>query len=289
MADESSVAGPGSGWARLGPPLDVRPLFAGDRGRLLTLLRSLRPDAWSRPTGCPGWDVHDLVSHVLHDHLRRLSGTRDRHAAWVLAEDDLARSLNDANEQFVVVARGLSPRLLIDLLDHLGPQLDAVWAEVRMDEAGVPVSWAAPDAAPVWLDVAREFSEFWVHHQQIRDAVDAPGNRPSEEVRAVVDTLVRSLPRALSTTPAPAGTAVTVRVEIEDGAAAVWTATKDAQGWRLDRGGRAHPDALIRLSADVCWRLATRGLRPVDALPRVTHDGDAELTAAALELLSIVR
>jgi hypothetical protein len=41
------------------------------------------------------------------------------------------------------------------------------------------VSWAGPDTSPAWLDIARDYTEFWVHQQQIRDAVDRPGaDRP---------------------------------------------------------------------------------------------------------------
>ena len=31
--------------------------------------------------GLPGWRVHDVVAHVVHDYIRKLSGLRDQHAA----------------------------------------------------------------------------------------------------------------------------------------------------------------------------------------------------------------
>jgi len=33
--------------------------------RFLGLLRDLAPSEWTRPTGCPGWDVRAMASHVL--------------------------------------------------------------------------------------------------------------------------------------------------------------------------------------------------------------------------------
>jgi uncharacterized protein (TIGR03083 family) len=33
--------------------------------RMLELLRGLPEDAWARPTDCTGWDVHDVVAHVV--------------------------------------------------------------------------------------------------------------------------------------------------------------------------------------------------------------------------------
>ncbi len=90
-----------------GPLLDVRPLFPVERRELLRLLRSLEPPDWSRPTACPGWDVHDVVGHLLNDYLRRISGSRDGFAGAVFASDEaLPGYLARVNGEFV---RGLTP------------------------------------------------------------------------------------------------------------------------------------------------------------------------------------
>ena len=125
-------------WTRFGPALDLRPLFPVERSLLLDLLGGLDPADWDQPTACPGWDVHDLACHLLHDHLRRLSGGRDGHPGLFLASDEmLPAALARANGDFVRTMRQLSPRVLIDLLDHLGPQLDAVWAAADLDRKSV--------------------------------------------------------------------------------------------------------------------------------------------------------
>lgn len=64
---------------RIGAPIDVRSLFPLERGQLLDLLAGLDASAWRQPTVCPGWCVHDVVAHVAHDYVRRLSGMRDGH------------------------------------------------------------------------------------------------------------------------------------------------------------------------------------------------------------------
>ena len=61
-------------WSWAGPPLDVRALFPAERAELLALLRSLDPADWQRATVCPGWRVHDVAAHLVHDYLRKLSG-----------------------------------------------------------------------------------------------------------------------------------------------------------------------------------------------------------------------
>jgi uncharacterized protein (TIGR03083 family) len=61
----------------LGPPIDVRALFAGQQAAFIDLLRGLDLTDWLRPTTCPGWNVKDVATHVLGDHLGRLSMLRD--------------------------------------------------------------------------------------------------------------------------------------------------------------------------------------------------------------------
>ena len=40
-------------------------LAATEYQRFLKLLRSLRPEDWTRPTECPGWDVRSMAAHAL--------------------------------------------------------------------------------------------------------------------------------------------------------------------------------------------------------------------------------
>jgi len=61
----------------LGPPIDVRPLFAKQQAAFIDLLRHLDTEQWAQPTICPGWDVKDIAAHVLGDHIGRLSRHRD--------------------------------------------------------------------------------------------------------------------------------------------------------------------------------------------------------------------
>ena len=146
-------------WAWLGPSLDVRTLFPVERGALLDLLEALDSADWGRSTVCPGWDVHDVVGHIVHDYIRRLSGGRDGH---LIPHSDTTETLPAflarANEEFVSTARQFSPRLMIDLLASLGPQVDAFWAGCDLTApAGLDVSWAAPacQPRPGWTSPAR--------------------------------------------------------------------------------------------------------------------------------------
>ncbi|MDX3229994.1 maleylpyruvate isomerase family mycothiol-dependent enzyme [Streptomyces sp. ME19-01-6] len=283
-------------WTWLGPPLDVRPLFPRDRRALLDLLTTLDVADWRRPTACPGWEVHDVVAHLLHDHFRRLSGGRDGHPGPPFGPGEtLPQFITRSNEDFVRTSRQLSPRLLTDLLATLGPQLDDFWAGLDpAAPAGLDVSWAAPGTpAPNWLDTAREYTEFWVHQQQIRDAVNRPGATEPELLHPVLNTFLRALPYTLRDLPAQDGAAV--RVRVPGPAGGTWTAVREGARWALrtpatpDDRPTTQATAEVEVDADVLWRLATRGITPTDARHRATVRGDEQLARAVLTLVAIVR
>jgi uncharacterized protein (TIGR03083 family) len=277
-------------WSWAGPPLDARPLFPLERAAFVAVLEDLTAEDWQRPTVCPGWRVHDVTAHVVHDHLRKLSRSRDGQAAPGPGPgEDLPRFLHRVNQEFVEVASRWSPRVLVDLLGHLGPQLDQFWGSLDLGQLGEPVSWAAPGLpAPAWLDVAREYSEYWVHQQQVRDAVGRPGARGEDLMSPVIDTFVRAVPYALrDQSPAP-GT--TVRIEVTGPGGGTWAIRRQDPTWAVDRGSsRPAAAALVRLSSDTLWRVATRGITVETARERATISGDQVLGSAVLTLVSIIR
>lgn len=136
------------------------------------------------------------------------------------AYSELVDLVNRLNEEWVVAARRMSPRLLRELLAFTGPKADTYFSSLDLKAMGGPVSWAGPKPAPVWFDIAREFTERWHHQQQIRDAT---GHAPLYDpyfLSPVLDTFVRALPHNFRLTTAPAGSAV--RFEISGEAGVVW-------------------------------------------------------------------
>jgi uncharacterized protein (TIGR03083 family) len=292
-------------WSRAGPSMDVRPLFPRERADMLTLLRGLDASGWQRPTVCPGWRVHDVVAHVVHDYIRKLSGRRDRFLApGPVAGETLPVFLDRVNQEFVDVAARWSPQVLIDLLGLLGPELDRMWESLDLDQLGEAVSWAAPDVpAPVWLDVAREYTEYWVHQQQVRDAVGVPGADDDQLTFPVMDAFVRAAPYALRLVPAVPGTCVQIRVT--GAGAGTWTVRRRDGDWAVTRGPAAEspaadspagkspaaesPAAEVVLPSGCLWRVATRGISVETARAQATVTGDETLASAVLSLVSIVR
>ena len=273
--------------AWLGPPIDVRPLFAEQQRAFLDLLRDLDTDEWIRPTVCPGWNVKDVATHVLGDHVGFLSIQRDGFQVLFPSEQEAFPAFLDRiNSEWVRAAMRLSPPMLIDLLAHFGDQVVDFWETADLEALGGSVRWAGPEAHPVWLDAAREFTEFWTHHQQICDATDRPGLAAPRYVAPVLDTFLRALPHTLRDVNAPDGT--TVQVTATGPGGGTWSCTRTPERWALSRQPTPSPDALIELDTDTTWRLCTRGIHPAQAAERSHIEGDHRLAATALDIVSII-
>ena len=272
--------------------LDTAPLFAGLGEELVALLRSLAPDQWALPTICPGWQVRDVAAHLLDSGLRRVSVDRDGHLAPPPAEPiasyrDLVRFLDRLNAEWVVAARRLSPRLLVELLHHLERRLPEVLGALDPNaRARFAVSWAGEEESAVWFDVARELTERWHHQQQIRLAVGAPALDDPRWSRPVLETLLRALPHRYLALVANAETAVVVRVAGRE--EYVYTLLREAEAWRLWRGGASSPEATIALEEETAWRLLMHGMTPQEARARAEVTGDARLAEPFFGTLAVM-
>lgn len=268
--------------------LDVRHLFPVERQALLSMLENLPPTDWAMPTVCPGWTVHDIVAHILNDYMRRLSGSRDGYSGAVFADDEtLPTYLARVNDEFVRAMRQCSPATMIDMLSHLGPQLDAVWTDIDLGGAAhLNVSWAGARTSPAWLDIARDYTEYWVHQQQIRDAVSEPGADDPGLLNPVLVTFLHAVPFALHEHHRPAGTAV--GFEVTGPAGGHWAVISDGTQWKLTAESVPAPDAAVRMDQDTMWRLASRGISVEQGRERAELSGDSQLADAAASLLAVV-
>jgi uncharacterized protein (TIGR03083 family) len=255
--------------------VDVRPLLPLLRAELGVLLTGLTAGDWTRPTACPGWPVHAVAAHLFGVEVGNVSVRRD---GWGLGPgegEDLDGWLNAFNQQWVEAARRLSPELLAELIDLAGQRFEEHLATLDLDAIGGPVPWATgSDPAPVWLDVAREYMERYVHQLQIRQATRHP---PLGAVftSPVLATAAHALPRALDRVSRPVGTVVTFTAEGEGGGS--WQVVRAAEGWELapDRV----PGAVACHAAttvDGALRLYARD----PSAPALTWRGDDELAGA---------
>lgn len=261
-------------------------MFRPERTRLLDTLQGLHDAGWKTPTPCPGWSVHDIAAHVLGDDIGRLARTRD-HFTGVIPSDEesLPQFIDRINHEWVVAARRMSPRLLLSSLAWTGDQVAELWNELPHGAIGEPVSWAGPVPAPVWLDAARDFTEYWVHRQQVHEALGHHEPEDPATVHTVIDTFMRALPHTLRSQSRPVGT--TFSFVVPGPAGGSWTVEQQARAWQLvDRARSANA---VVLDAEHTWRLCVRMLQPGAAELHADVDGDQDLARAALEMVSIIR
>ncbi|MBT1097317.1 maleylpyruvate isomerase family mycothiol-dependent enzyme [Streptomyces sp. Tu102] len=313
----------------LGPPIDARPLFVPEHASLIATLRELTPADWEREA-VPGWSVRDVAAHVLADCYGRLArhcdgqgeGGREAHreghrerggegrregyreGPLFAPGEDLPAYIHRINQQWVDAHSRVSPAALTDTLELIGGQVARLFAESDPAAPSLGVFWAGADPAPMWLDSARELTEYWTHRQQIRHAA-GQGTDPDPRLLSVVlDTFLRALPHTLRDITAPAGTQVRIHVTGPAGgtwtatAGGTWTATAsgtstgtapDGGNWSLaGPAADGHPAALVRLDAETAWRLCVRGIEPADALTRAEIEGDRQLAEAACRIVSVV-
>ena len=235
--------------------VDARGPITAQRLRLLSLLDSLSDAQWAAPTAAPSWAVKDIALHLLDVDFSWLARNRDHDEAGLVATPsghaEFVGELGLRNQRWVDGTTVLSPRLITDLLRWSGDQLDAYVGTLDLTHPS-SVYWAGE--APRWFDLAREFTERWVHYRQIQDATPptAAGQTPDEYLPLVLRTFIWAFPHQYDE-PAPDG--ATIGLDIPGIGA--WTLTRTGTGWSLDEGQAAAPAVTLRMGGDAAWRLLT--------------------------------
>lgn len=267
---------------QIGKPLDTRPLFPALRAELIALLSGLDRTEWELTTACPGWNVGDVATHILGDMLWRLSGAEARQEVMPQPGEDLADLLDRSNQEWVDVARRLSPAVVVGMIDWAGGQLDIVWQSVDLEAPSLGVPWAGVDPSPAWFDLAREFTEYWVHQQQIRDAASSPGGDPAS-LSVVLDVFARGLPHTLNGVLDPKSDWLVVNVT--GGTSQRWVYERTLTGWSLVPVSAPIGSPEVRMDSDELWRL---WVRDPAAPPRVDFDDD-DVRSAVFNHVAIIR
>lgn len=269
-------------------PIETLHLFPDVRRELLALLRGLTPGEWGRPA-TRKWTVKDVALHLLGGEIGILSRRRDGftpQGANIRSWADLVALINQLNDDWLRATRRISPRVLCDLLEFVSPQAERYFASLNPQAVGLPVDWAGPEPAPVWLDLAREYTERWHHQQQIRDAVGKPGLKERRYFAPVLDAFVRALPWTYRDVAAPESTIVQLTISGDAGGA--WCLRRESGGWKLYSGTTEKPSAALTLDPEDAWRLFTKGRSKDEVRARAHFKGDTRLAEQALEMIAII-
>ena len=247
--------------------IDTRILFSEITELLFSLLHSLSPENWNAKTCYPNWTVKDIVTHLFQTGSSRLSRQRDlyptdqRPAPLDFAE--LSKLIDQSNSSWTSLLGGISPKLLLDLLEITEHQLSDFIRKQNLDgDAFYSVAWAGEIQSANWFDLAREYTERWHHQEQIREALNAPSIAIPKYLSPVINILMHSVPYWYKDVHALAGTRLCIEVTGDSGG--IWILERKKKNWEFIEDRNISCNEKIMLSDDTTWKFLMR------AIPRNT-------------------
>jgi uncharacterized protein (TIGR03083 family) len=273
-------------------PIILTDRFAELQAELLTVLWSLEPDDWYKPTVCAPWTVKDLAAHILDTQIRRLSRHRDNipnieYNKPLEGFNGILAYINDTNAIWVQAATRISPPLLVNFLAITGDEVSQFLSSLDpFAKAQTSVAWAGESESQQWFDTAREYTEWWMHQQQLRDAVGQPLLTGYRSAQPALDTFMRAMPYTYRDVDALDSTSIWVCITGEAGGD--WTLVREEGKWQLYSGALANPTARVQMEQDVAWRVFTKGMDFDTARKRVQITGDQALGEVVLNMVSIM-
>lgn len=228
---------------------------------LMEVLDQLQPQQWDKATICKEWTVKDIAAHLLDGALRRLSAGRDDYplkTSNINSYQDLLEHLNRLNADWVKAYGRVSPQILRKQLYTIQNELYEYMLGLDPDAAALfPVFWAGEERSSNWLEIAREYTEQWLHQQQIRQAVGAQSLLGTELYHPFLKICMQALPFHYKEIQAVSGTLVTIGIVGEAGGS--WSVIRTEQGWEFSDSGRP-ADAQIYIDQNIAWMLFSKGM-----------------------------
>jgi uncharacterized protein (TIGR03083 family) len=258
-------------------PVHTLPLIRKMRTELLQILEGLSTEEWNTPTVCEGWSIRDVAVHILGDDVGILSNLRDSDGQTheISGWEELVAYINAQNDLWVRAGRRMSRRLLLDLLRSTGEQVYETFAGLDPQEMASPIGWAGSGSDPLWLHIAREYTEYWMHHQHICEAIGKTSLKDARFIKPLISTFMRALPPAYQEVHANEGSQVLVRITGE--AESEWRLVREKQEWELYQTSPLEASVEISLDADTAWRLFTRNKDVEELSPGIEITGDEKL------------
>lgn len=174
------------------------------------LLVPLDSSGWQRSTPCPGWNVQAIVAHII--------GTEAMLAGTAAPEPDLdlnarphvRNDIGKFNEAWVAE---LATQAGAEVLARFQAMIPSRLATLRAIE---PDAWNAEGFTPAGKDTHGRFMRIrvfdcWMHEQDIRDALGAPGHDSGPAVELALDEITTAMGYIVGRKAGvPAGASVTL-------------------------------------------------------------------------------
>ena len=276
---------------RISVPIQTLHLFPILDQKLLGLLKSLSPADWEAQTVAKQWKVKDVAAHLLDGNLRALSMSRDGFFGEtpenIHSYQDLVSYLNELNRTWVQAMKRVSPGIIIDLLESSGKDyVKHLETLPPFENALFSVAWAGQETSPNWFHIAREYTEKFLHQQQIRDAVNKPGIMTDELFGTFMEVVVQAFPYTFQKMQAKRGTIVSLEITTEIGG--IWSIVQAEDSWKLIKNPSSNPSAKVSMDPNTAWKLISKSWKTEDVKNLITISGDLKLGMKVLEMTSFM-
>lgn len=266
-------------------------LMDGLDSQLFELLNGLTDDQWKMPTVASKWCVKDVAAHLLDGNLRGLSTSRDGYFGDPPGEIDSYQSLvdylNKLNMSWTQATKRLSPKVLISMLQMSGPEYVNHLRQLDpLDPAIFSVGWAGEESSTNHFHIAREYSEKFLHQQQIRDAIGNDGLLTGKYFHPFLEVFMKALPHTFKNIEAERGSIVTVIVTGHGGG--LWSIIKEDHLWMELHEEPSQPAAAFIIEPTVAWKLFSKSWRKEKAQESVEIKGDERLGNQVYEMVAVM-
>lgn len=173
------------------------------------LLAELTAEEWAVPTDLPGWDVRDNISHLIGIESNLAGDPSPEAGADVASRPHVRNDLGAANEAWVESFRGVPVEEVARRFAEVTERRAAQLAAMSDQEFAAP-SWTPVGQGTYELFMRTRILDCWFHEQDIRTALDRPGNTDGAAAAATLEQVTSALGYVVGKRAgAPSGTTVT--------------------------------------------------------------------------------
>lgn len=270
---------------------DVRNLISLLDEKLISFLKSLKNSDWEKQTIAKLWKVKDVAAHLLDGNIRGISFGRDKleikNDTNINSYNELVDFLNDLNSVWIKASKRISTELLTELLNITNKEYYNYLTTLDLDSKAIfAVSWAGEEVSDNRFHIAREYTEKWIHQQQIRDTLGDKEIMSKEFFYPLMGILLRGLPNTFRNVTAENGTAVKINITGEDDYE--WFLIRINENWILSKTNNSPLSSELTIKDDTAWKLFSKSLRYENIKNDVNIAGDKKLAENVLELVSVM-
>ena len=254
----------------------------GEWSAIRELVSTFDENDWDSQTPCPGWSSRDIIAHIIGTESmlagEQAPASRGNTPSFVRNE------IGELNQAWIDHFRGAEAAELVEQFDQI-TRSRAETLRAMADEDFHAESWT-PEGKGTYARFMRiRIFDCWMHEQDLRDAVSAPGGMDSPAATIAIEEMLGKLGYIVGKrASAPEGSTLTLRLT---GVAGRTVSVAVEGRARLIDDAPAEPTVALTMPAGVFARLYGGRVAPAQVSNDVQIDGDGELAQRVLSELAV--